>query len=118
MSPSPNFRGMMNKRQIGCSALLALAAFLLSWQQVQATRLGYRVGRVRGEVSSRRAKVAYLRTDLERLNSPERLAREAAVRLSMAPAAPDVQIVLGEAGASPRPRPDRRPRYLSFLIRR
>lgn len=105
----------MNKRRLAYATLLALSAFLLSWEQVEATRVGYRVGKARSDLASRRDSVAYLRRDLERLRAPERLAREAVSRLRMAPPSPDVQIVLGETAASPR-RSGRRPGYLSFLV--
>ncbi len=83
------------------NALLATASagllFAFLWQQLQATRLGYAIARSRAELQAQRERNAYLRTELDRLNSPERLAREARSRLGMAPPTPEALIFLGRA---------------------
>lgn len=68
--------------------------FALAWQHVQATRIGYRVERLREEVELQRGKDAYLKLDLERWHSPERLEAEAARRLGMRRPEPGQVVVL------------------------
>ena len=77
------------------AAAAAALAFLFLTEQVQATRLGYELGSARMEFNTRRDRVAYLRLELDRLHSPERLARLAKTRLGMRPPTPESVLVLG-----------------------
>ena len=77
-----------------CAACTSLV-FLFVWEQVQATRLGYKVSRRRAELRQRQDRTAYLRIELARLRAPARLAEEAQRRLQMAPAEPESLVFLG-----------------------
>lgn len=94
-------------------AALALLTFLFLWEQVQATQLGYEVGKAQKTLRSQTQTNAHLRFELARLNAPERLAKEAEERLQMAPPDPERQIFLGKALSAEGGRLD----GLSFLFR-
>ncbi|HVE12984.1 MAG TPA: septum formation initiator family protein [Elusimicrobiota bacterium] len=94
----------------GTAAACMLFAFL--WQQLQATRVGYSVGKAQQELKSQRDRNAYLRMELERLSSPERLESYARERLGMAPPTPESLVFLGSAVQ----RPDDS-RMVSLLVR-
>lgn len=100
----------MNRTAIVAS-LSAGLLFVFLWQQLQATRLGYAMGRARAEVRTQRERNAYLRMELARLCAPERLAREARSRLGMAPPVPEAIVFLGSTVARPE-----EPRLLTLLI--
>lgn len=102
--------------------LLALASplFLFLWEQVQATRLGYRVSKTQTELRRSRERVAYLRLELESLNAPESVAAAARRRLQMAPPQPESVVVLGAPrlappiiAAAPKPVPPDAPPLLA-----
>jgi len=76
-----------------CTAGTAMA-FLLIWEQVQATRLGYQVSRRRAQLRRRLDRTAYLRLELARIQAPARLAAEARRRLGMAQAGPESLVFL------------------------
>jgi hypothetical protein len=69
----------------------------LSWQHVQATRLGYQVEAARRDARRLDSRVAALRMDLEERLSPAEVASRAA-RIGLVPAGPDSLRRLG-----PRP---------------
>ncbi len=84
---------MKTKTIVLCMVGTAMA-FLLVWEQVQATRLGYKVSRRRAQLRRRLDRTAYLRLDLARVQAPARLAVEARRRLNMAPAGPESLVFL------------------------
>lgn len=84
---------MKTKTIVLCAAGTAMA-FLLVWEQVQATRLGYKVSRRRAQLRRRLDRTAYLRLELARVQAPARLAVEARRRLGMAPAGPESLVFL------------------------
>ena len=102
----------MRSNTIAVGLGLSVIAFLFLWQQLQATRLGYEVESARSQLRQQRDRNAYLRLELARLHSPDRIAKEARERLHMAPANPECLIFLGSAVQ----RPDE-PQFLSLLIR-
>ena len=75
---------------------------VLIWEQVQSTRLGYRVEHSRGVVQTQENLNAYLRTELQRWQSPARLMEQAKRRLKMDSPAPSSIVVLPD-GSQPRP---------------
>lgn len=79
--------------------------FLFVWEQLQAVRLGYRLERARVQIQAQEEKNAFLRFELERLHSPQWLARAARQRLKMSPPSPDALIVLEGRAARPASRP-------------
>ncbi len=85
---------MKTKTIVLCTAGTAMA-FLFVWEQVQATRLGYRVSRRRAQLRRRLDRTAYLRLELADLRAPARIAKEARRRLGMAPAGPESLVFLG-----------------------
>ncbi|MFA5140945.1 MAG: hypothetical protein WC728_17095 [Elusimicrobiota bacterium] len=87
-----------------CTGLL-LAAGVLLWERIQATRLGYDVGRREIELRRQKGRIAYLQLDAERLLSPERLAAVARERLGMAPPGPEQVMFLDSAVARTMPLP-------------
>jgi cell division protein FtsL len=87
-----------------CAGLL-LAAGILLWERIQATRLGYEVGRREIELRRQRGRIAYLQLDAERLLSPERLAVVARERLGMAPPGPEQVMFLDNSVAREMPAP-------------
>lgn len=96
MQPSRGFAVWM---AVGLGLIL-----LLVWEQVQATRLGYRVEEARGAVQAQENQNAYLRLELQRWKSPARLSEAARRRLGMQPALPS-SIVLLPAPPPERPAP-------------
>jgi hypothetical protein len=89
----------MTAKTIALCTLATAFAFILLWEKVQATRLGYDVGRTRARLRDTRARLSYLSLELERLRAPGRLAKEASQRLGMTPASPETLIFLGNAVA-------------------
>ena len=57
--------------------------FLLAWQHVQVTRLGYRFSQIQREVESQSQSNSYLKLELQQLSSPERLELIAKSRLGL-----------------------------------
>ncbi|MFH1723357.1 MAG: hypothetical protein ABII00_01925 [Elusimicrobiota bacterium] len=110
-----------HKKTLWACGGAACLIFVLLWQQVQATRLSYAVGHVRGELKERSGSMAYLRLEAERLHTPDRLAEAARRRLGMAPPSPETIVFLGSSVSRPQPpreNPGREePRYLSRLMR-
>ncbi|MFA6028750.1 MAG: hypothetical protein WC969_02725 [Elusimicrobiota bacterium] len=102
----------MNRIRVVVLAALTALAFLFLWEQVQAVRVGYEVGRARKELRLQSQTVVHLRMQLARLRAPERIAREAETRLRMTPPTPESQIFLGRALA----RGGEGQGLLSFLI--
>jgi hypothetical protein len=64
------------------------------WEQVQSTRLGYRVEQTRGAMQTQENLNAYLRTELQKFKSPARLMEQAKRRLKMDPPAPSSIVLL------------------------
>lgn len=90
---------------VGSVLLLALV-----WQQIEATRLGYRVEKARHEAQLLRARIGAVQMELETGSSPAQLAAQARARLGMYPAPPEALRILAEA-------PDaRRVGFLSRLL--
>jgi len=75
------------------AGVVLLSLFLM--EQVQSTRSGYAAGRARLELRRQQDRIAYLRLEFERLNSPQALAERARQRLGMGPARPECVYVLG-----------------------
>ena len=73
-----------------------LLVLFLSWQHVQATRLGYQVESSRRAALKSRGRVAAMRMELDQRLSPEQVAARAA-RLGFVPAAPDALRRLSES---------------------
>lgn len=72
--------------------LLAAGAFFLMamvWQHVQATRLGYRVEKVRQQILAMRCANGALRMQLESQLSPANLSLQARTHLGMSLASPE-----------------------------
>ena len=67
---------------------LGALVLVLSWQHVQATRLGYQVESARKRARALRGQVEDLRLKLDEGLSPSALARSASTRLRMVPATP------------------------------
>jgi hypothetical protein len=75
---------------------------LLVWEQVTATRLGYRVEQARAAVQRQEHQNAYLRQALQRWKAPGHLSEAARRRLGMVPASPDSVVLLPAASLPPR----------------
>ena len=69
---------------------------VLIWEQVQSTRLGYKVEQSRGAVQQQENLNAYLRLELQRWKSPARLMDQAKRRLKMDVPAPSAVVVLSD----------------------
>ena len=83
--------------------LLGLSLVLvLIWEQIQSTRLGYRVEQSRGAAQSQENLNAYLRMELQQAKSPARLMEQARKRLRMEQPSPASIVVLSE-GPEPKP---------------
>ncbi|MBI5243829.1 MAG: hypothetical protein HY922_09150 [Elusimicrobia bacterium] len=114
----------MKRRTCSILAACACLTFIFLWEQVQATRLGYEVGRSQKLLQRQAQMNAYLRMELARLSAPDRLAREAQSRLKMIPPDPQSQIFLGESSGDSEARafkashPNGQTGTLSFLFRR
>ncbi|MFC1679668.1 hypothetical protein ACFL2T_05610 [Elusimicrobiota bacterium] len=111
----------MNHKKAVCMCTVgASVIFLFLWQQVQATRLGYEMSRAHSELRHRRDQVAYLRLQLDRLHSPERIAEAARRRLGMSPMNPESVVFLGNAVARTQDAKSKKrteaPRYLTRLL--
>jgi len=78
---------------VGLGALV----LFLSWQHVQATRLGYQVEAARKDARLMNSRVAALRMELEERLSPAEVAARAS-RLGFVPVAPDALRRLSQAG--------------------
>src|SRR5579864_7675720 len=80
--------------------LAALSALLLGlvWLHVQSTLLGYRASAAHDGAEKLRTRNSYLRLEIEKLESPSQLEREARRRLGMQKPDPRQMIVL-EAGS-------------------
>ena len=102
----------MTKNTYLIFAACACLAFVFLWEQVQAMSLGYEVGKTQKLMQKQTERNAYLRLQLARLNSPERLAGAAESRLKMIPPDPQNQIFLDRT--APR---GAQSGYLSFLFR-
>jgi len=63
----------------GSAALL----FFLTWQHIQATRLGYRLSQIQHAVENQEQVNAYLKLELQELCSPERLEAIGKTRLGL-----------------------------------
>jgi cell division protein FtsL len=100
------------------AASLAGLAFLFVTEQVQATRMGYELGKAKTELKGRRDQVAYLRLQLERLQAPDNLARAARSRLGMRPPEPESLVVLGNDVDRPLVSRTPIPREESFKLSR
>lgn len=82
--------------------LLGLGLVLaLIWEQVQSTRLGYRVEQARTAVQAQENANAYLRMELRQWESPARLMEQARRRLRMSPPSPAAIVVLSDPAAPP-----------------
>ncbi|MEK7381883.1 MAG: hypothetical protein AAB262_01190 [Elusimicrobiota bacterium] len=84
----------------GAAARLAGAGVLvlfLSWQHIQATRLGYQVETARKHARILNGRVAAKRVDLEARLSPAEVAARAS-RLGLVPVAPDALRRLSPSG--------------------
>lgn len=68
--------------------------FLLAWQHIQATRLGYEVERSRRQLQGLRSRTGGLKMQLESTLSPAQLAQEARTRHGMSPASPQFMRIL------------------------
>jgi len=64
---------------------------------VQATRLGYEISDKRLELRKQRDRTDYLRLEMVKLKSPERLAQRARRRLGMTPPSPECLVFLGSS---------------------
>lgn len=92
-----------------------ILAFLFVWEQLQSVRLGYRLELMHAQVRAQEDKNAYLRLELERLHSPQRLSQAAQERLNMSPPSPEALIVMGEPAAKTASR-GRASEFLSRLF--
>lgn len=88
----------------------SLGVLALAWQQIEATRLGYRVEAARKNVTSLQGRLGALQMDLQTSLSPAQLAQQARTRLGMQPASPDSLRIL-QGGAAPA-----RDSFLSRLL--
>ena len=89
--------------------LAGICLLALAWQQVQATRLGYRVEASRKQLRLLEGRLGSLQMQLQSSISPSQLAAQARGRLGMQPASPESLRILG--------RPDARRENESFLSR-
>ena len=89
--------------------LASLGLLALAWQQIQATRLGYKVEAERKHVQSLQGRIGAMQMELQTSLSPAQLALQARLRLGMQPASPESLRLLGSSGAEPS--------YDSFLSR-
>lgn len=92
--------GFDPRRAARFAGLGALLLFL-SWQHVQATRIGYKVESTRREARALRSRVAELRLRVDETLAPAALAARANTKLGMIPASPESLRVLsgGSAGS-------------------
>lgn len=101
----------LGARRLWPLAAVSLLLLGLVWLHVQATLVGYRTAAAREEVEKLEARNAYLRLEIERLQSPESLEREARSRLGMQRPDPAQMVVLASGvetpsePAAPRPGP-------------
>jgi hypothetical protein len=79
--------------------LASLGLLALAWQQVQATRLGYRVEAARKQALTLRGRIGAMQMQLQSDLSPAQLALQARTRLGMLPASPEALRLLDDAGA-------------------
>ena len=70
----------------------SLYTWVVAWQHIQATRLGYRVASALDAESSILGRIAYLRLSLAHKGAPPEIARRAESRLGMRP--PDTSSLL------------------------
>lgn len=84
-------RGRVGFDRAKAARLAGIGGLLLflSWQRVQATRIGYRVETARKQARALRGRVAELKVGLDERLSPEAVAAQAREKLGMSPAAPD-----------------------------
>lgn len=80
--------------------LVSLAVLALAWEQIEATRLGYRVEASRRTVHALQGRIGAVERQLQSGMSPAQLAYEARTRLGMQPASPDCLRLLD---GSPKP---------------
>ncbi|MBI3289597.1 MAG: hypothetical protein HYZ74_08790 [Elusimicrobia bacterium] len=90
------YMGFDPRRAAKFAGLGALALFL-SWQHVQATRLGYRVESSRRRARELRSRVADLRLRVDQTMTPASLASRASSQLGMIPAAPEALRILSRS---------------------
>ena len=80
---------------------VSIVVLALAWQQIQATRLGYRVETSRKQVRALKGRIALLKIELETSLSPAQLALQARTHLGMHPASPDSLRILGGGSLLP-----------------
>ena len=76
--------------------LISLFFLIFAWENIQATRFGYRVEQTRREIRSFKITNEYLRFRLQNELSPARLHFVAQERLGMVAPDPDKIVVLGD----------------------
>ena len=82
--------------------LVSVGVLALAWQQIEATRLGYRVETARKRVTALQGRLGALEMDLQTSLSPAQLAQAARGRLGMQPASPESLRILGTEAAPAR----------------
>lgn len=81
--------------------VVSLAVLALAWEQIEATRLGYRVEASRRTVHALQGQIGAVERQLQSDLSPAQLAYEARTRLGMQPASPDcLRLLDGKAKPS------------------
>ena len=82
--------------------ICSLGVLALAWQQIEATRLGYRVENARKRIHVLHGRIGALERDVQTSLSPAQLALQARARLGMQPASPDtLRILSGDAPVAP-----------------
>jgi hypothetical protein len=84
------FKEMANPSKRTFRVVIAsLAVLVLAWEQIEATRLGYRVEASRRTVHALQGRIGAVERQLQSDLSPAQLAVEARTRLGMQPASPE-----------------------------
>src|SRR5438105_4405305 len=83
------------------AAACAGVVFVVAWERVQTTRLGFELEKTRHAAQEARDKNAYLRLELERRTAPAELASLARERLGMVPPSPGAIVELEQAQDRP-----------------
>ena len=82
---------------------VSIVVLAMAWQQIEATRLGYRVESSRRQLRALKGRIALMQIELETSLSPAQLAAQARTRLGMQPASPETIRIL-DGGAILRAR--------------
>ncbi|MBI4248294.1 MAG: hypothetical protein HY611_02235 [Elusimicrobia bacterium] len=84
----------MDKRKLAALFGLSAVVFVLVWQHVEATRLGYQVQKVRKKITWQAGQNAYYTQQIQNFKSPDRLMARASRELNMVIPPPEAIVSL------------------------